>query len=177
MLFTYCNLLVIFGSGLILAGTLPAMAAEAQHSPAGLWKTWDDRTHQARGTIRIYEENGTFAGKIESSFNAAELTERCNKCSGDRKGAPVIGLVIMRGMTRHGREFDGGDILDPESGYIYKCRFVLSSDGEKLFLRGYLGMSIFGRTQTWTRLETTSPTSLPATSGHSLASIDAESTK
>ena len=109
MLFTYCNLLVIFGIGLILAGTPLATAAEADHSPVGLWKTYDDRTHQARGTIRIYEANGTFAGKIESSFNPAELTERCHKCSGDRKGAPVIGLVIMRGMTRHGAEFDGGD--------------------------------------------------------------------
>ena len=59
----------------------------------------------------------------------------------------------MRGMTRHGSEYDGGDILDPETGYVYRCKFLLSGDGEKLFVRGYLGLSIFGRTQTWIRME------------------------
>jgi uncharacterized protein (DUF2147 family) len=80
-------------------------------------------------------------------------TERCEKCSGDRKNAPVIGLVIMRGMSPHGAEYDGGDILDPETGSVYRCRLTLSSDGEKLLIRGYLGWSVFGRTQTWIRIE------------------------
>jgi uncharacterized protein (DUF2147 family) len=147
------------------------MGAEA--SPVGRWKTFDDRTHKPRGIIRIYEENGTFFGKIESSFNPAELTERCHKCAGDRKDAPVIGLVILRGMTRHGSEFDGGDILDPETGYVYRCKFSLSGDGAKLFVRGYLGLSIFGRTQTWIRMEG----GATVTAGQSSASIGAESTK
>jgi uncharacterized protein (DUF2147 family) len=154
-----------------LLSTLPAIGAE--RSPAGRWKTFDDRTHKARGVIQIYEENGVFFGRIESSFNPAELTERCHKCAGDRKDAPVIGLVILRGMTRHGPEFDGGDILDPETGYVYKCRIILSGDGAQLMVRGYLGLSIFGRTQTWIRLDTTGE----VTPGHSLASIGAESTK
>ena len=136
---------------IFLLSTLPAMAVES--SPVGLWKTFDDKTHKARATIWIYEENGTLSGRIESSFNPEELNERCHKCSGDRKGAPVIGLVILRGMTRHGSEYDGGEILDPETGYVYKCRFVLSGDGTKLLVRGYLGLSVFGRTQTWARME------------------------
>ena len=153
----------------------PAMGAE--NSPAGLWKTFDDKTHKARGTVRIYEENGVFFGRIESSFNPAEYREHCEKCAGDRKGAPVIGLVIMRGMAMHGSEYNGGDILDPEDGYIYRCRFVLSGDGEKLFLRGYLGLSIFGRTQTWIRMEASREAAAPVTGGRSLASIGAESPK
>ena len=90
MLFTFDNLRVasLALTVLLLSGDLRATDA---NSPTGLWKTEDDRTHKARGTVRIYEENGTFFGRIESSFNPAELTERCGKCSGDRKDAPVIG--------------------------------------------------------------------------------------
>jgi len=141
--------LILFCSPLGVISGKPSFTAAA--SPAGLWKTIDDKTHQPRGTVRIYEQNGVFFGKIESSFNPAELGERCEKCTGDRKGAPVIGLVIMRGMTRHGAEYDGGDILDPETGSVYRCRLTLSGDGEKLTVRGYLGMSIFGRSQIWAR--------------------------
>jgi len=160
---------------ILLSSTLAATGSEP--SPSGLWKTFDDRTHKARGTIRIYEENGTFSGRIESSFTPEELTERCDKCSGDRKDAPVVGLVVMRGMTRRGSEYDGGDILDPETGWVYRCKFVLSSDGEKLFVRGYLGMSIFGRTQTWIRMEGGTTIAHSVTMGHSIASMGAESTK
>lgn len=137
-------------AGLLVLGMCAASGAEP--SPAGLWKTFDDKTHQPRGTIRIYEENGSLSGKIESSFTPAERTELCDKCSGDRKNEPIIGLVIMRGMKKHGDEYDGGNILDPETGSIYKCRLTVSPDGDKLFLRGYIGMSLFGRTQTWTRV-------------------------
>jgi uncharacterized protein (DUF2147 family) len=169
MLSAYCNFRVIserfahngpFGLcavvGIIAAFSLGAHPARiSDRSPAGLWKTIDDRTHKPRGTIRIFEENGVLTGRIESSFNPAELNERCDKCSGDRKGAPVIGLEVMRGLIRHGSEYDGGEILDPETGFVYRCKLALSSGGDKLFVRGYLGVSLLGRTQTWTRLEET----------------------
>jgi uncharacterized protein (DUF2147 family) len=131
-------------------------AAGTERSPVGLWKTFDDHTHQARGTIRIFEENGSLSGKIETSFKPEELTERCDKCSDDRKDAPIIGLTIMRGMKKAGStkdagEYGGGEILDPDTGSVYRCKMALSGDGEKLFVRGYLGFSILGRTQTWVR--------------------------
>ena len=66
-----------------------------------------------------------FFGRIETSFNPEELTARCDKCSGQRKDAPVIGLVILSGITKHGSEYAGGEILDPETGSIYRCRFTL----------------------------------------------------
>lgn len=160
---------------ILSGGYRPAIGAES--SPAGLWKTFDDRTHKARGTIRIYEENGVFFGRIESSFNPAELTEHCDKCADDRKDAPIIGLVILRGMSRHGSEYVGGQILDPETGSVYRCRLVLSIDGEHLLVRGYLGLAIFGRTQTWIRMDGTREATAPVTIGHSLASMGAESTK
>jgi len=132
--------------------TAAQLAAAPDLSPAGLWKTFDDHTHKPRGTVRIYEEDGRFFGKIESSFNPAEMTERCIKCSGNRKDVPIPGLVILRNMKKDGADYDGGDILDPESGSVYKCRFTLSADGRQLQVRGYLGLPIFGRTQTWVRL-------------------------
>jgi uncharacterized protein (DUF2147 family) len=147
-------------SSLLLLCLLPAAmaggsaATPAGPSPVGLWKTMDDRTHKPRAIIRIYEERGTFFGKIESSFDREELTARCEKCSGERKDAPVIGLVIMQGMTRHGAEYGGGEILDPESGWNYRCRFTINMEGDKLFVRGYLGVALLGRTQTWTRTGT-----------------------
>jgi uncharacterized protein (DUF2147 family) len=131
-----------------------ARAATGVSSPVGLWRTVDDKTNKPRGIIRIYEENGAFFGRIESSFNPEELTARCEKCTGDRKNAPIIGLVVLRGVTRRGSEYVGGEILDPETGWTYRCRFTLSGEGEKLFVRGYLGVSLLGRTQTWTRVET-----------------------
>jgi len=155
MLLTFYNPLKILCCLALCSPLVAAMAGPAAtpppRSPAGLWNTVDDRTHQPRGTIRIEDRNGIFSGRIESSFNPAELKERCVKCEGDRKDAPVLGLLIMRGMRKHGSDYEGGDILDPDTGSVYRCRFTLSADGQKLSVRGFLGMSVFGRTQTWTR--------------------------
>jgi uncharacterized protein (DUF2147 family) len=178
MLLTFYQLRRALGrvTTLLLLSSFCCPAADSG-SAAGLWKTFDDRTHKARGIIRIYEEDGKFFGRIESSFNPAEATKRCLKCSGDRKDAPIIGLVIMRGMVRQGLEYEGGNILDPENGYVYRCRFELSPDGGKISIRGYLGLSIFGRTQTWVRVEGPGPAGPPVTIGPPSASIGAESTK
>ena len=127
------------------------MADEA--SPVGLWKTIDDKTHKPRGTVRIYEKNGAYFGRIESSFNPAERNEICDKCPGDRKDKPVMCLEILRGMMKHGEEYTGGEILDPETGTVYKCRFTLSGDGEMLLIRGYFVVPVLGRTQVWMREE------------------------
>jgi uncharacterized protein (DUF2147 family) len=140
MLPTICNLVI-----------LAVLAFAAEPSPTGLWITVDDKSHKPRGTVRIYEQNGVYSGRIESSLDPADLTEHCEKCTDDRKNAPIIGLVIMRGITKRGDEYSGGNILDPDTGSIYRCRFTMSADGRKLFLRGYLGISLLGRTQTWTR--------------------------
>lgn len=138
--------------GIILLGIiLPVATLAEEPSPVGLWRTIDDKTHKPRGTVRIYEENGEYFGRIESSFDPAERDKICEKCSGDRKNKPVIGLVIMRGMMRHGAEYGGGEILDPENGTTYKCRFTLSGDGERLIVQGYFLVPIIGRSQIWLR--------------------------
>ena len=116
-----------------------------------VWKTIDDKTHKPRGTVRIYEQNGEYFGRIESSFNPAEQMEICDKCTDDRRDKPIIGLVILRGMVKRGSEYTGGEILDPETGSVYKCRYTLSGDGGMLEVRGYFVARLLGRTQVWKR--------------------------
>lgn len=129
-------------------GGVPA----ADLSPAGRWKTVDDRTGLPRGIVRIYEESGAFFGKIEAGLNAEEAKEHCDLCTDDRKGKPVIGMVVMRSMKKQGDEYGGGDILDPDTGKVYRCKLQLLDQGKKLLVRGYMIVPILGRSQTWIRL-------------------------
>ena len=139
-----------------LAALLLTSAAHAQGSPVGLWRSIDDHTGKAMALIRISETGGTLQGRIEKLFGvAAEPPVLCDKCSGARKDQPVIGMTIIDGM-RHEAEgkvntYTGGTILDPDNGVIYKSRMALSDDGRHLQVRGYVGMPLFGRTQTWVR--------------------------
>jgi uncharacterized protein (DUF2147 family) len=131
---------------------IAVQAFGAELSPAGLWRTVDDRTHVPRGTVRIYAQNGAFFGKIESSFDPKDRTEVCSDCRDDRRNHAIIGLEILRDIVKRGGEYGGGSILDPETGEIYKCKFTMSADGETLIMRGYLGFSLLGRSQVWTRV-------------------------
>jgi uncharacterized protein (DUF2147 family) len=134
---------------LLLLSSVHAQAADA--SPAGLWQTIDDKTGRPRGIVRIYEQNGELFGKVESASSPAEAHEVCDRCSGDRKNKPVVGMVILTGMKKNGGEYSGGEILDPDTGWIYRCKMRLADGGKKLILRGYLGISLLGRSQTWLR--------------------------
>ena len=82
--------------------------------PAGLWRTIDDKTGQARGTVRLYLENGEVFGKIESSVDPKDATDVCNLCPGDRKNKAIIGLVILRRMKKVGGEWSGSVLLAME---------------------------------------------------------------
>lgn len=139
-----CGLALIAGSGLPAADVA---------SPAGLWRTFDDKTGRERGAVRIWEQGGVFYGTIVGTVDPAEATHRCDKCRDDRKGRPIIGLDIIRGMKPEGDRWAGGEILDPETGQTYRCSMRLEDGGRKLVVRGYLGISLLGRSQTWLRAE------------------------
>jgi len=136
----------------MLVFTVVGGAASADLSPAGRWKTVDDRTGQPRGVVRIYEQNGAFFGKVEASLKAEEAKEHCNLCTDDRKDKPVIGMVVMRSMKKQGDEYGGGDILDPDTGKVYHCKLQLLDQGKRLLVRGYMIVPILGRSQTWIRV-------------------------
>ena len=141
-----------FLAWLVLVGT-PAYAAEL--SPVGLWKTIDDRSGEAKGLIRIREADGKFEGKIDKIFPKPgdDPAPKCERCEGALRNHPVLGLTFLWGFTRQGDEYQGGQILDPESGKIYQAKMKLIDDGKKLEVRGFIGFSLFGRSQTWIREE------------------------
>ncbi len=138
--------LVLFSTGLLYGAEL---------SPAGLWKTVDDRTGQVKGLVRIVDSNGQFEGKIDKIFPKPgdNPAPKCEKCDGPQHNQPVLGLTFLWGFTKQGDEYQGGEILDPESGKIYQAKMKLIDGGKKLEVRGFIGFSLFGRTQTWLREE------------------------
>ncbi|MEP6715311.1 MAG: DUF2147 domain-containing protein [Terriglobia bacterium] len=138
---------------LIIALFMFGRAFGGQISPAGLWKTVDDKTHKTRGLVRIFEKDGAFFGRIEKTFDAKEATERCIKCEGERHDQPIVGLTILRDMKKRESDYGGGDILDPETGTVYRCKMTLDDGGRRLVVRGFIGISLLGRSQTWTREE------------------------
>ena len=136
------------GLALVLA---PALARAEPPSPVGLWRTFDDKTGRERGLVRIWEQDGSLYGSIVSTVDPAEAKRSCDKCRDDRRGRPIIGLNIIRGLKQDGDRWAGGEILDPENGQTYRCSLRLEDDGRKLTVRGYLGLSLFGRSQVWRR--------------------------
>lgn len=136
--------------------SLVANLALAQTSPVGLWKTIDDDGKTEKSLVRISESGGVLTGTIEKVFDASKADAKCDKCSDDRKDKPVVGLQIIRGAKQDADDkaiWTGGDIVDPTNGKLYKARLKPVDGGKKLEMRGYVGMPMFGRTQTWLRVE------------------------
>ncbi len=136
------------------AASLLLCGAVFAQSPAGLWKTIDDSTGKERSTVRITETGGVFSGKIEKLLAPdAKQDAKCDQCTDARKDQPIIGMTIIRNVKKNDDQFDGGDILDPNNGKVYKVRMKLSDGGKKLEVRGYVGTPMLGRSQNWVRVE------------------------
>ena len=129
-----------------------AVAAPSDHSsPVGLWRTIDDKTGQPRSVVRIYEQNGELFASVVKGLTPGDQGRTCSKCTDERKNQPLLGMVIIRRMKPVDGEYRGGDILDPDNGSVYRCKLRLEDNGRTLKVRGYLGVSLFGRSQTWER--------------------------
>lgn len=140
----------------ILAPPVCAKAAgppSALPSPAGLWEAIDDHTGQAKAIVEIRESNGQIEGRVVQLFHPPAPHPVCLKCMGALKNEPVMGMRILWGMRQSGGEWTGGRILDPENGKIYRCTIAVENGGKALSVRGYIGFSIFGRTEEWVRME------------------------
>ena len=143
---------------LITAALLAApLGALAQTSPTGLWKTIDDDGRTEKSLVRISEHAGMFTGRIEQLLAPdAKRDGVCDLCSDERRNQPLIGLTILRQVRPSGDDaglWEGGDILDPKNGKTYKVRLRPVDNGKRLEVRGYIGMPLLGRTQTWIRVE------------------------
>jgi uncharacterized protein (DUF2147 family) len=132
-----------------------ASLALAQATPVGAWKSIDDKTKKERALIRITDNGGVLSGKIEKRLDPdAKAEDVCDKCTDDRKDKQIQGIELIRGVKKNADEdnrWDGGTILDPENGKIYKVRLTPLDGGKKLEVRGFIGP--FFRNQQWVRVE------------------------
>lgn len=116
----------------------------------GKWTTIDDETGNKKAVVEIFEEQGKLFGRIIEILEADKKRQRCTKCEGADKDKPILGLTIIKGLIKNGSSYEGGEITDPKNGKIYRCKISLEGK-DKLIVRGYLGISLFGRSQTWVR--------------------------
>ncbi len=145
----------------VLFGTVVAPEARAEAgaqdaakaSPVGRWKTIDDVTGKVKSVVTIWEEKGKLFGRVQKLVDPdpKDPNPTCDDCSGEQKGQPVVGLKILWDLQKDGDAWSGGTILDPANGKTYKCLVSMEDGGAKLKVRGFVGLSLLGRTQYWLR--------------------------
>jgi uncharacterized protein (DUF2147 family) len=123
-------------------------------SAAGVWKQVDEHG-KVGALVTISEQNGVYVGRLSKLFldPKEDPNPVCTRCPDDKLNQPILGLTFIEGMKQSGLDYEDGTILDPETGDIYHAKMSLSPDGNELNVRGYVGLPVFGRTQTWTRVE------------------------
>jgi uncharacterized protein (DUF2147 family) len=116
----------------------------------GKWTTIDDETNIEKSVVEIYESGGKIYGKVIEIKEAEHRNRKCTNCTGSDKDKPILGLMIIKKLSKDNDIYNGGTITDPKNGKIYRCKIYLEGN-DKLIVRGYIGISLFGRSQTWIR--------------------------
>ena len=152
----------------VLTSLAAAVSAQTQapavlQTPAGLWQAVDDDTKQPTGWFLIANHDGVYSGIIARMFlkPGEDPNPVCSECKDDRHNHPWLGLELIRGMQQETADkYSGGTILDPRDGKVYKANMTVTPDGQTLVVRGYIGISLLGKNQYWTRLPDSAMTML-----------------
>jgi uncharacterized protein (DUF2147 family) len=148
---TLKNLSIGVAAVVLSSSALPSFAADM--SPVGRWQTIDDATGKPKSIVEISDTGGELQGKVVELLNPSKPNPTCDNCDGDRKGKPIQGMTILWGVKKDGDSWGGGKILDPEKGKVYGATLTPEAGGQKLQVRGYLGISMLGRTQEWNKVQ------------------------
>ncbi len=153
-------MICVFAMGVFGITAKTQSPSNPQNPIVGTWKTIDDEGQnkgKASSYIEIFESSGVYSGKIVKLLLDPH-DKICHACKGSLKNKPLIGMIILNGIKKTGdthkklgEEYTGGTILDPDSGAIYKCKMWVKDD--ILTARGYIGISLLGRSQEWQRVK------------------------
>lgn len=125
-----------------------AFAADPLHNTS--WQTFDEKTGKPKSVIRITEKNGELFGTLTKVYDTGNA-KACQSCKGKFAGKPLIGVTLIHNLQPQGKgKYDSGSIIDPQNGKTYKLKATLN--GNQLKVRGFVGVSLLGRTQTWTNI-------------------------
>ena len=118
----------------------------------GKWNSTNDETGKVDSVIEMYKKDGKAYAKIIKINDPERQTAVCEVCTGSNKNKPILGLEILTGLEKDDDEWSGGEILDPRNGKVYNCYIKLVKPN-KLKIRGFIGVALFGKTKYWKRAE------------------------
>ncbi|MBX3708889.1 MAG: DUF2147 domain-containing protein [Gammaproteobacteria bacterium] len=130
---------------------------DATRTPIGYWKTIDDVTGKPKSILHIYQSEGFLYGQVVKIYPRPghDQNELCTACKGPKHNQRIVGMIVAERLKQdvhHPSLWTDGQILDPMNGKTYRCYMQMTDNGQKLNVRGYIGITLFGRSQTWLRV-------------------------